>query len=208
MMVYGSSQETNLCSINPQPSLPFHVKRGKLGRRHQSQRLHLSPGKGPPAMTVDTAKVTGRRKLRFNSIAEAIADAESVTLKPYRTVGNWTAGQILDHLARTVRIMFDGPHGQAPWFLRTFVAPFMRKKFVTTSMPSGFQFRPQMEPFRPEENADAKTALCELRKHLTRLEKEAPTAPHPFFGRMTHEEWIGLHLRHCELHLSFIVPTA
>ena len=157
-------------------------------------------------MTVDTRKVAGRRTLRFNSIADAIADAESVMSKPYRTVGNWTAGQILDHLARTVRIMFDGPHGQAPWFLRTFVAPFMRKKFVTSSMPSGFQFTPQMDAFRPDDNADAKTALSELRQLLTRLEQEAPTAPHPFSGKMTHVEWIGLHLRHCELHLSFLVP--
>jgi Protein of unknown function (DUF1569) len=157
-------------------------------------------------MAVDTAKVTGRRKLRFNTITEAIADAESVMSQPCRTVGNWTSGQIFDHLARTVRINFDGPHGQAPWFLRTFVAPFMRKKFVTDAMPAGFQFRPQMEPFRPAENADAKTALSELRTQLTRLKREAPTAPHPFFGKMTHEEWIGLHLRHCELHLSFLVP--
>ncbi len=157
-------------------------------------------------MTVDTAKVTGRRTLRFNSIAEAIADAEAAVSKPYRTVGNWTAGQILDHLARTARINFDGPHSQAPWFLRTFVAPFMRKKFVTALMPSGFQFTPQMEPFRPDDKANAQAALSELRKQLTRLEKEAPTAPHPFFGKMTHAEWIGLHLRHCELHLSFLVP--
>ena len=157
-------------------------------------------------MTVNTASVAGRRSLRFNSIAEAIADAEAVLAKPFRTVGNWTAGQILDHLARTVRINFDGPHGLAPWFLRTFVAPFMRKKFVTAAMPAGFQFNSQMEPFRPDNNADAQAALSELRKQLTRLEREAPTAPHPFFGKMTHEEWIGLHLRHCELHLSFLVP--
>ena len=157
-------------------------------------------------MSVDTGKVAGRRTLRFNSIVEAIADAESVTSNPHLTLGNWTAGQILDHLARTVRIMFDGPHGQAPWFLRTFVAPFMRKKFVTSPMPSGFQFTPQMDAFRPDDKADANTALSELRQQLARLEKEAPTAPHPFFGKMTHAEWIGLHLRHCELHLSFLVP--
>ena len=157
-------------------------------------------------MTVDTAKVTGRRRLRFNSITEAIADAEAVLSKPCRSVGNWTAGQILDHLARTARINFEGPHILAPWFLRTLVAPFMRKKFVTAPMPSGSQFVAQMEPYRPDDKADAKTALRELRQQLTRLEKEAPTAPHPFFGKMTHEEWIGLHLRHCELHLSFLVP--
>ena len=82
----------------------------------------------------------------------------------------------------------------------------MRKKFITVAMSPGFQFRPDMEPFRPDDNADAKAALEQLRKQFARLEKEAPTAPHPFFGKMTREEWIGLHLRHCELHLSFLVP--
>ena len=30
----------------------------------------------------------------------------------------------------------------------------------------------------------------------------------PFFGKMASEEWMNLHMRHCELHLSFVVPTA
>ena len=159
-------------------------------------------------MTVNTAKVTGRRTLRFSSLSEAISDAESLVAKPCRTVGNWTLGQNLDHLARTARIGFEGPHILAPWFLRTFVAPFLKKGFVSKSMPAGFQFTPQMTAFRPDDNADAKAALNELRKQFSRLEREAPTAPHAFFGKLTHEEWIGVHLRHCELHLSFLIPGA
>ncbi|MFN5799079.1 MAG: DUF1569 domain-containing protein [Planctomyces sp.] len=31
-------------------------------------------------------------------------------------------------------------------------------------------------------------------------------APHPGFGRMTHQEWLLLHLRHSEMHLSFAIP--
>ncbi len=157
-------------------------------------------------MTVDTAKVTGRRTLRFNSIAEAIADAEALLAKPYRTVGNWTAGQILDHLARTVRVMFDGPHIPAPWFVRTFIAPFMKKNFISGTVSPGFQFTPQMAAFRPNDHAEAKTALEEFRQQFARLERETPTAPNPFLGKLTHEEWIGSMLRHCELHLSFLVP--
>lgn len=158
-------------------------------------------------MTVDTAKATGRRTLRFNSLAEAIADAESLVANPCRTVGNWTPGQILDHLAKTVRIMFDGPHIPAPWFVRTIIAPFLKKNFISGSISPGFQFTPQMAAFRPDDNADAKAALEEFRKQFSRLEREAPTAPNPFLGKLTHEEWIGSMLRHCELHLSFLVPN-
>ncbi len=31
-------------------------------------------------------------------------------------------------------------------------------------------------------------------------------AIHPAFGKMNHDEWTKLHLRHSEMHLSFAVP--
>jgi len=31
-----------------------------------------------------------------------------------------------------------------------------------------------------------------------------PHPPHPVLGQLTHDQWIGFHLRHCEHHLSFI----
>ncbi len=156
-------------------------------------------------MAVNTAKVTGRRTLRFNSIAEAIADAESVVSTPCHPVGNWTTGQVLDHLARTVRVMFEGPHIPAPWFVRTVIAPFMKRNFISGTISPGFQFTPQMAAFRPDENAEPKSALDEFRKQFSRLQREAPTAPNPFLGELTHQEWIGTNLRHCELHLSFLI---
>jgi hypothetical protein len=38
---------------------------------------------------------------------------------------------------------------------------------------------------------------------LERLRREPPTGPHVIFGRLPHEDWIKLQLRHAELHLSF-----
>jgi Protein of unknown function (DUF1569) len=157
-------------------------------------------------MAINTAQANGRRQLRFESFNAILADAEQLASRPCRTLGNWTVGQNLDHLARTVRISFDGPHILAPWFARKIVAPFLRKKFINDSMSAGFQFTKQMEHFRPDDNASAAPALEELRRQYARLEKEQPSEPHPFFGPMSHEEWIGMQLRHAELHLSFLVP--
>ena len=39
---------------------------------------------------------------------EIIADAEQVALGEYTTVGNWTFGQILTHLAQAMHCTFDG----------------------------------------------------------------------------------------------------
>jgi len=41
-----------------------------------------------------------------------------------------------------------------------------------------------------------------------RLAKSCPTRPSPLFGPMSYEEWIKLHLRHSELHLSFLIPDS
>ena len=90
--------------------------------------------------------------------------------------------------------------------MRTLIAPFMKKLFCESKMSPGFQFSKQMEPFRPDANATTAVALAEFKKHFERLKANTPSAPHPFFGKLTRNEWVGLQLRHCELHLSFLVP--
>jgi hypothetical protein len=47
-------------------------------------------------------------------------------------------------------------------------------------------------------------ALAQFNNAFDRLAKSSPSRPSPLFGPMTHEEWIALHLRHSELHLSFL----
>jgi len=38
---------------------------------------------------------------------------------------------------------------------------------------------------------------------MERLRAGPPARPNVIFGPLTHDEWIQLHLRHAELHLSF-----
>ena len=45
-----------------------------------------------------------------------------------------------------------------------------------------------------------------FRAAMDRLRTTAPAAPNPVFGRLTHEQWIQLNLRHAELHLGFHLP--
>jgi hypothetical protein len=48
--------------------------------------------------------------------------------------------------------------------------------------------------------------LGRFRRVLERLKAEAPTAPSPLFGPLTHEEPIAMNLRHAEVHLGFLIP--
>jgi hypothetical protein len=49
-------------------------------------------------------------------------------------------------------------------------------------------------------------AMKRLRTAMGRLTEERMTAHHPILGKLTHEIWPRLHLRHAELHLGFAVP--
>ena len=59
-------------------------------------------------MAVNTAEVVGRRTLHFSDFSQLLADAEFVATHPCRTIGNWSVGQILDHLAVGANCPFDG----------------------------------------------------------------------------------------------------
>jgi len=157
-------------------------------------------------MTVNTGKITGRRTLRFESFDDVMAEAERVTRQPMRPLGNWSAGEILDHLARSIQESFAGSAPPAPWFARTFIAPFLKKSMIAKGLPAGFRLPKGMEAFQPRPQIAADSALEDLRTATARLLKESPTKPHAFFGGLTHAEWLNLHLRHAELHLSFLIP--
>ena len=157
-------------------------------------------------MTVTTSSVTGRRVLRFESLDELEQEARRVASQPGRTLGNWSTAQILDHLARSIQASFDGPEKKAPWLVRAVVAPLIRRRILTRGMSAGFALPQQLSHFLPDEDAATETALKKLQVWLARLNTETPTVAHPALGRLSHEDWIRLTLRHGELHLSFIVP--
>ena len=59
-------------------------------------------------MTVETKKVRGRRKVRYESLDEFLTDAERHAQGDVRAIGNWSAGQIYEHLARAFDGSIDG----------------------------------------------------------------------------------------------------
>ena len=58
-------------------------------------------------MTVDTKKVTQRREVRYDSYDDLLSDAEHLASGDVQTVGNWTLGQIFQHLAKTLNSSID-----------------------------------------------------------------------------------------------------
>ena len=51
---------------------------------------------------MNTKAVTGRREVHYDTFDDALADAERLAAGDVRTLGNWSYGQILKHLAMAV----------------------------------------------------------------------------------------------------------
>ncbi len=147
-----------------------------------------------------------RRTLSFATLDEFLQDAEAMAESEYKTIGNWSYGQILGHLASAMNNSIDGFGFQASWFLRKIIAPFLKNSALTKPLKPGIKLPKGAEQYLPDPSLTVEDSLAECRKSVERLATETPKARHPFFGAMASEEWMALHLRHAELHMSFVVP--
>ncbi len=156
-------------------------------------------------MKIDTKKVAGRRKLHFDSLDEVASDAERLAASPNtRVLGNWPLDRLIGHLAMAINGSIDGISAKAPWYIRT-VSPLFKKRFLTHSMSPGFNLPTEAEAKFYPSSGSPQEAAKKLRAAVDRLKTERMTSPHPVFGHLTHDEWLQLHLRHAELHLSYAV---
>ncbi len=154
-------------------------------------------------MRVDTCR---RREVRFGCLADVLADLDWLERNDCVSVGNWSIGQILEHLTLAIVGFFDGFGFRASWLSRIVIAPLLKNYVLTRPMRPGFKLRESAGPLAHPEDPAVPVAIARLRSAIARLECESPSHPHPFFGRLCREEVVALMLRHCELHLSFIVP--
>jgi hypothetical protein len=156
--------------------------------------------------SIDTTKVKNLRQLRFNSLDDIAAEVERLAAcKELRTLGNWSSGQVLQHLAATMDNSIDGFPNFVPAPVKLLLRLFMKRRFLTKPMPPGFKLPSKAEKMLPDETS-WDTALANFRRAMERVKTETHRCPHPAFGPMTADEWEKIHCRHSELHLSFLVP--
>lgn len=147
-----------------------------------------------------------RRTVDYSTLEEVRLDAEAIAAGPYTTVGAWTYGQILDHLAKAIHASIDGFPFKAPLYMRL-AAPLVKNSVLTKRMQPGWKLPKSADSYLPPSDVTVEDALDRLVKGIDRLDTANPEAAHPVFGKLAREEWIQLHLRHAELHMSFVVPT-
>jgi hypothetical protein len=158
------------------------------------------------ATAIDTKRVQRRRVLHFTSPAEILADAEELArYRQLRTLGNWSAGQIFQHLATTMNKSIDGFGTKLPGVVRFFMRLLFKRRFLTRPMPPGFRLPARAEKELVGPRVGVEEGLRSLRQAVARLQCEKNRSGNPVLGPLTAAEWNQLHCRHAELHLSFIV---
>ena len=157
-------------------------------------------------MSVETRHVRGRRSLHFDLLRAMLADAEQLVAAPHtRMLGNWPLERLLAHLALAMHSSIDGITDRGPWLARL-VGPLLKRRILARGMSPGFRLPAPAEARFFPTAASPREALAALRLAAARTERENMGAAHPVLGRLGHDEWLRLHLRHAEMHLSFALP--
>ena len=148
-----------------------------------------------------------RRELHFSSIDDITADAGKLAQaernKKLRQLGNWTLGQACGHLAAWIDYGFDGTPARFSWFV-CMLARARRKKYIFEPMNPGGRLPRIPGGTLSTDVLTTEDGLNRLKLACTRLKSTTPTRRHFIFGRLKPDEWKNIHLRHAELHLSFL----
>ncbi len=156
-------------------------------------------------MTVDTRHVKDRRHLEFSSLDDIRAEVERLARGKIRALGNWSPGQVFEHLAIVMNASIDGFPFTAPLPMRV-MARLFKRRFLSRPMPPGFRLPGRAAPLLPPP-VSLEDGLAAIRRALDRQRTEPGRQPHAFFGPLTREEWDRVHCLHSAMHLGFLVPA-
>ena len=149
-----------------------------------------------------------RRRIRFNSFDELIAEIDRLHTGGYDRVAEWDLARCCEHMTRVMRASLDGfGHIPVPLWMRCLGrCVFKPAVLLTGRMPRRFPTAKEMvaedDDVRPEATAVSHciATIREVAAH------DGPFEPSPLFGRMSPAQWRRMHLVHAAHHFSFLVP--
>jgi hypothetical protein len=147
---------------------------------------------------------TDRRSLKFGSLFEVMPEVNRL-LQGHRTVGGWSLGQVLNHLASGIILSMDGFPDPAPWIIRRTIGPIARRQiFQKGRMPDGVKLPKKYEP---KPGVDARAEAEALRAAIQLFGTHGgPWAEHPLLGPLSQDQWEKFHTMHSAHHLGFVLP--
>ncbi|MBX3394373.1 MAG: DUF1569 domain-containing protein [Phycisphaerae bacterium] len=162
---------------------------------------------------VRTRRVKDRRRLRFETVDDCIAEIDRIVVADsrgtLRKLGNWSPGQAFGHLASWIEYGWTGyPPMRKPPIVVRWLVPIVARRFARRGLPVGVHIPGVKGGTYGMEELETSVGAERLKMALVRLKAgEEARYQSVVIGPLTMDERIQLNLRHAELHLSFLVPS-
>ncbi len=154
---------------------------------------------------IETADVSGLRRLRFDSLDDVLVEARALAVRPTRQLGNWSLGQVCRHLGTAMEQCTTAEQlFSVPLRLRI-VGRLIRRHVLKRGLPRGFKLPPEGAAVLVPPPTSVELGLMALEQGVEALRRSSRRVPHPVLGAMNVDQWNQFHLRHAEMHLGFIV---
>ena len=140
-----------------------------------------------------------RKKLRFKKLKEVVKDAESLLETGYRQGGDWSLGEICDHLAKSMARFYGRPFGAIPGV--------MQYGFFVVAQAAAGATRGRQVPtlIPPKKRISDEEGVRRLTKAIKKLKKSAKRPTNRYlFGKAAYRRSREFQLWHCAHHLSFL----
>ncbi|MCA9303838.1 MAG: DUF1569 domain-containing protein [Phycisphaerales bacterium] len=119
--------------------------------------------------------------------------------------GNWSPGQIMEHCAKIFDGALDGFEAQAPLPIRLLGRFVFKPRLGKSHMKPGIKLPAKAKSVLPADEVPTEQGIAHMRSVLGRIRSgEKMTHDSPVLGKMTHEQWVLMHLDHCRLHFGFL----
>jgi len=151
-------------------------------------------------------KSTPLRSVTYSSLQDIFDDVLQLAQAPQlKTGGSLTAAQNIDHVRRLITISRVGTSVKAPLWLRV-VGKILKGSLGSKPVPSGFKIPAKLAAeLIPPITITLQEAVNNLKAEVALAKAPGSTnQASPVFGELGHEKWTKVHLRHAELHMSFI----
>jgi len=143
--------------------------------------------------------------MEFSNLEQLREHIQQIEAGNHSTTKRWTAAQNFYHLASAFEGSLDQLPAGYPFLVRLVARPF---RWIITKyrfppwlpIPAAVRFK-----LNPPDNLDFHEQKNRLQSAITSFQRFGRDHPaHPVLGQLTHDEWTGFHLRHCEHHLAYI----
>lgn len=148
-----------------------------------------------------------RRPLRFESLQDVLLDVETL-LSGYQMLGNWSLGQVCQHLAKVLDMSRTSSPEAGPHVLEERTRTIMKRRVFSSGVIAAGVDVPGSPLPDPADTLDDRAEVERLREAISAyLAHTGPIGAHPLFGALTTDEGLRFQCVHASHHLSFLIPV-